>query len=149
MMRENIIREDFFHSYNISFFIRYFDTDKTKSRDWSLDTDRFCLEREGKIFFETFDFCKSNSFARAEAILDNGRTDTLPFHLDINTELEKSFFDKKRFFLYFFGRYDCSMLDFIQEFHTRKIPRSKINMVLWLLFNNFSITCFQRDFFGK
>jgi hypothetical protein len=54
MMGKSIITEDFSYADDISFFIWYLDADESKSWDRCLDTDRFCLEREGEVFFERF-----------------------------------------------------------------------------------------------
>ena len=83
------IFEDFFDSYGIPFLIWYLDSDEPESWDRCLDSYGFCLECEREIFFESFDFCQSDSLRWSESILDYGRADTLILHLDIDAELEK------------------------------------------------------------
>lgn len=97
VVSECIIFEDFLDPDGISFFIWDFDPDESKSWDRSLNTDRFCFECECEIFFQAFDLCKTYSLTRSEAILYNSRTDTLPFHIDIDTELKKCFLYQDRF----------------------------------------------------
>ena len=95
VMREAVIFEDFSDTDNISFLIRNFDPDKPESRNRRLDTDGFCLQSKCEIFFERFDLRESHSFTGSEAILDNSRSDTLLFHFDIDTELEKCFLNEE------------------------------------------------------
>lgn len=91
MMGECIIREDFPDTDDVTFFVWYLDTDESESWDRCLDTDRFCLESESEIFFESLDLREPDSLRWSEAILDHSWSYTLPFHIDIDTELEKGF----------------------------------------------------------
>ena len=84
--------KDFFDSYGISFLIWYLYTYESKTRDWCLDTDGLCLESECEIFFESFDLRETYSFAGTQTILYDSRSDTLIFHIDIDSKLEKCFF---------------------------------------------------------
>lgn len=95
MMDKCIIFEDFSDPDDISFFIWYLDTDETETRDRCLDTDRFRLQCESEILLQGFDFREADSFTRTESILDDSRSDTLFFHIDIDAELEKGLLDKE------------------------------------------------------
>lgn len=148
-MGEAIVFENFTDSDDVSFFIWYFDPDESNSWDWCLNTDTFCLEGEGEIFFEGFDPRETDSFRRSETILDHGRSDTLLFHLDIDAKLEKCLLDHKRLFLDLICRDEILVCHFIEELDTREIPRSKVDFCLSFLFNDFSFWSLERDFFTR
>lgn len=78
--------------------------------------------------------------------MDDGRTDTLPFHIHIDTELEKCLLDHEGFLLYLFRRDEIFVHYFIQEFRAREIPRSEVEcLLLMLTLYDLSIRSFYRD----
>lgn len=86
---EGSILKNFFDSDSITFLVWYLYTDESQPRNRCLDTDRFCFESEGEVFFEGFYLGESDSFTRSQTVLYHSWTDTLIFHLYIDTELEK------------------------------------------------------------
>ncbi len=95
VMSEAIIFKDFSYTDDIAFLIRDFDPNEPESRDGGLDTDGLCLECECEIFLEGFDLREPHSLTWSESILDHGRSDTLFFHLDVDTELQKCLLDQE------------------------------------------------------
>ena len=126
MMTECIIFEDFPYTYDIAFLIWDFDTHESESWDRCLDTDRLRLECESEVFFQAFYLRKAYSLTWSQTILDDGRSYTLPFHIDIYAELEECLLDQERLLFDLIGRYDDAVLDLIEELGTWKVPRSKI-----------------------
>ncbi len=144
------IFEDLLDPDGISFLIGHLYSYEAESWYRCLYSDGFCLECESEIFFEGNNLGEPDSFTWSETVLDDGRPDTLIFHLDIDAELEECALYEERLLLDLLWRDDIDMLDIIEEPETREVPSPEVDRFRWMIGLDFlAFWSFEWDFFRE